>query len=127
SSLVFTAATVVLRFLNLPLIPVSLLVVLCLILALRFTALHVHTASATANKQLPKWDIPARMVVATTYVVLLTTIAPRIGPYLTGLLSPFPLYAAILAVFAHRLQGPSQAVRVVHGLTAGLFGFGIFF
>jgi hypothetical protein len=126
SCLVFTASTVVLQFLNLPLIPLYLLVVLSLILALQFTARGIDTSPATAG-QLPKWDIPARMIAATTYVVLLTSIAPRIGPHLTGLLSPFPLYAAILAVFAHRWQGPLPVVRVVYGLVVGLFGFASFF
>ena len=67
------------------------------------------------------------MMVATTYLVLLTGIAPHIGPRVTGLLSPFPLYAAILAVFAHRLNGPQPSVKVVNGLLVGLFGFASFF
>ncbi|MCQ3929465.1 MAG: hypothetical protein DPW16_03320 [Chloroflexi bacterium] len=125
SSLAFIASTVILQFLSLPLIPLYLFVVLVLILALRVTAKDIEPSSTA--KALPNWDIPVRMMVATTYVVLLTGLAPRIGPHLTGLLSPFPLYAAILAVFAHRLQGPSPAVRVVHGLLIGLFGFASFF
>ncbi|MCC7451818.1 MAG: hypothetical protein IT324_30695 [Anaerolineae bacterium] len=126
SSLVFIVSTVSLQWLNLPLIPLYVLVVLSLILALRFTTSGIDTPLASA-KRLPSWDIPARMIVATTYVVLLTSVAPQIGPHLTGLLSPFPLYAAILAVFAHRLQGPAPAVSVVRGLVVGLFGFASFF
>lgn len=126
SSLVFITSTLALQFLNLPLIPLYLLVILSLILALRFKARDIDPSPAPA-KPLPDWDIPARMIVATTYVVLLTSIAPHIGPHLTGLLSPFPLYAAILAVFAHRLEGPSPSVRVVNGLVVGLFGFASFF
>ncbi|MFN8529193.1 MAG: hypothetical protein U0670_11310 [Anaerolineae bacterium] len=126
SSLAFIASTVVLQFLYLPLIPLYLLVLLCLVLALRFSA-RVNTKAAVEAKQLPNWDIPARMIVATTYVVLLTSIAPHVGAHLTGLLSPFPLYAAVLAAFAHRLQGPEPAIRVVYGLLIGLFGFASFF
>jgi len=126
SSLVFAASTMVLQTTNLPLILLYLLVVLTLTLALRFTASAID-ASSVATRPLPNWDIPARMIIVTTYVVLLTSIAPTIGPHLTGLLSPFPLYAAVLAVFAHRLQGPSSAVKVVHGLVVGLFGFASFF
>jgi hypothetical protein len=73
------------------------------------------------------WDLPARMVVATVFVVLLTGVAPALGPRLTGLLAPFPLYGAVLAVFAHALEGPRQAAALVRGLLAGLFGFAGFF
>ncbi len=126
SSLTFIAFTVVLQFLSLPLIHLYALVILCLLLALRLTARAIDMPVSTA-RQLPGWDIPARMIVATTYLVFLTSIAPLIGSHLTGLLSPFPLYAAILAVFAHRLQGPAPAVSVIRGLIVGLFGFASFF
>jgi hypothetical protein len=75
----------------------------------------------------PRWDIPARMAVATAFVVLLTAVAPRLGPRLAGLLAPFPLYATVLATFAHRLQGSPSAVAVLRGLLLGLFGFAAFF
>ena len=75
----------------------------------------------------PRWDLPARMVLATTLVLLLTGIAPALGPHLTGLLSPFPIYGAVLAIFAHRLHGPRAAAQVLRGLVLGLFGFAAFF
>jgi len=34
---------------------------------------------------------------------------------LAGLLATFPLYAAVLTVFAHRLEGPNAAVEVLRG------------
>ena len=67
------------------------------------------------------------MVVATVFVVLLTGIAPALGPQLTGLLAPFPLYGAVLAVFAHALEGPGPATAVLRGMLTGLFGFAGFF
>jgi hypothetical protein len=67
------------------------------------------------------------MVVATTFVLLLTGSASALGPQLTGLLAPFPLYAAILAVFAHHQAGAPLATRVLHGLLLGLFAFASFF
>ena len=76
---------------------------------------------------LPQWDLPLRMTLATGVVVVLTAAASTIGPRLTGLLSPFPLYAAILTVFAHALQGPAAALDVLRGLLAGLFAFATFF
>jgi hypothetical protein len=76
---------------------------------------------------LPWWDIPARMIVATTFVIALTSAAPALGAHLAGLLSPFPLYATVLAVFAHRLQGGDAAIGVLRGLVLGLFAFAGFF
>lgn len=126
SSGVFIGFTLVLQAFTLPLVPLYALVILFLILALRLSSRNAAPVSQSVPP-LPRWDIPARMLVATTYLVVLTSLAPTIGPHLTGLLSPFPLYAAILAVFAHHLQGPAPAVRVVNGLLVGLFGFATFF
>lgn len=78
-------------------------------------------------KPLPAWDIPARMIVATLFVVGLTEASQQLGPHLTGLLSPFPLYALILAVFAHHFEGPAAAIRVLKGMLQGLFSFAVFF
>src|SRR5438132_294059 len=75
----------------------------------------------------PAWDLPLRIVVATGLVVSLTGIAPTIGAHLTGLLSPFPVYAGVLAIFAHRQGGGEAANNVLKGLLLGLFSFGAFF
>jgi hypothetical protein len=83
--------------------------------------------TAAAERRFPPWDIPARMVVATVFVVLLTGAAPLLGARLAGLLAPFPLYATVLAVFAHRIGGAGPAVGVLRGLLLGLFGFAVFF
>ncbi len=83
-------------------------------------------ASVTAIPPPPRWDLPARMVITTMLVVGLTALAPTLGPRLSGLLATFPVYAAILTVFAHR-AGPAPAVQVLRGLLLGLFSFGAFF
>jgi hypothetical protein len=75
----------------------------------------------------PRWDIPARMVVATAFVLALTSAAPVLGARLAGLIAPFPLYASVLAAFAHRVAGRDAAVGVVRGLLLGLFAFASFF
>jgi uncharacterized membrane protein (GlpM family) len=85
------------------------------------------TDAAADAAAAPWWDLPARMLVATAFVVLLTDAAPTLGPQMTGLLAPFPVYATILAVFAQRQQGPAAAVRVLRGLLLGLFSFAAFF
>jgi hypothetical protein len=66
--------------------------------------------------------MPARMAVAALFVLLLTSLAPALGPQLTGLLSPFPIFVTILAVFAHH-QGPYAVAQVLRGIVHGLFSF----
>jgi hypothetical protein len=66
-------------------------------------------------------------LIGTSFILVLTGIAPFIGPRLTGLLSTIPLYTAILTVFAQRLQGPAGAGSVLRGLLFGLFGFSGFY
>jgi hypothetical protein len=75
----------------------------------------------------PWWDIPARMVVATAFVVALTEAAPALGAQLSGLLATLPIYASILAGFNHHLYGQAQVVRFTRGLALGLWGFIAFF
>ena len=72
-------------------------------------------------------DLPLRIVIATSLVIGLTEAAPILGARLSGLLSPFPVYAAILAVFAHRQGGAAAARSVWRGLFFGLFAFLAFF
>jgi hypothetical protein len=74
-----------------------------------------------------KWDLPARILIGTSFILGLTGLAPLIGSRLTGLLSTIPLYTAILTIFAHRLQGPAGATGVLRGLLFGLFGFAGFY
>jgi len=122
---VFAIATALLRPLPLAWLLVYPVVIGALVLALRLMPRPL--ASPPANSRLPRWDIPARMLVATSFVVLLTAAAPLLGPQLTGLLAPFPLFGSTLAVFAHQFQGAEAAINVLRGLLHGLFAFASFF
>jgi len=75
----------------------------------------------------PRWDLAARAAVATCLVVALAALAPTIGARLTGLLAVYPLYSAVLAAFAHRLQGQAAALGLLRGLLVGLFSFTAFY
>ena len=121
----FGAATALFRFARMPAIVEPVLVVGCLVLALLLMPRGEQLANRVPAG--PPGDLPMRIVVATALVLGLTTVAPYLGSYLSGLVMPFPLYAAILAVFAHRLAGPAAAATVWRGLLLGLFSFLTFF
>lgn len=120
----FAAATVILQSVGLSLAWLVPIVFAVLPAALAFMP---KDSQILAPAPLPRWDIPARMVVTTAIVLLLTGFATVLGPQLTGLLATYPLYGAILAGFAHHLQGPGPAIRVLRGLLLGLFAFAGFF
>ena len=124
-ALAFAAGAAALQVFTLPLVLLLPVAVAALIVAARLVPLGAVKRRPVA---VPRWDIPARMLVATTIVVTLTAIAPVLGPRLSGVLATFPVFASVLAVFAHRLQGPLAARQVLWGLLIGLFGFiGFFF
>lgn len=75
----------------------------------------------------PRWDLPVRMTVATVLVIAVTGAAPLIGPQLSGLITAFPVYAGVLAVFAHAQRGGGAATQVVRGLCYGIIAFAVFF
>ncbi|MGH7414837.1 MAG: hypothetical protein ACREKJ_11625, partial [Candidatus Rokuibacteriota bacterium] len=103
--------------------PLFLLGIGALALALR---LMPATPPIPAPVRPPRGDLAARMVLATVVVLLITALAPRLGARLSGLLATYPLFAAILAAFAHHLQGAAAAVSVLRGLLFGLFAFAVF-
>jgi uncharacterized membrane protein (GlpM family) len=67
------------------------------------------------------------MVAATAVVVVITTLAPVLGSHLAGLLSPFPVFAAVLAVFTHHTHGHAAARHTLDGLVLGLLAPAVFF
>jgi hypothetical protein len=75
----------------------------------------------------PRWEIPLRMVIATTFVLGVTGLAQILGPHLSGLLAPFPIFATILSVFTHHGQGAAAAGKLLRGVVLGSYSFAGFF
>ena len=75
----------------------------------------------------PKWDLPARIGIATTFVIVLTTIANVLGPQLSGLISTFPIFGVVFAVFTHSQQGPEAASNLLRGIVLGSVAYAFFF
>ena len=124
SLIVFATSTALLQNVTFPLIPIFLIVCAAIALGLRWIPKdEVEEADAPFGK----WDIPSRILIGTSFILLITGSASFIGPRLTGLLTTIPLFVTILAIFAHRHQGPAAAVHVLRGLLYGMFAFAGFF
>jgi hypothetical protein len=121
---VFAISTTLLQNFTFPLWPIFLVMVAAIGLGL---FLMPREDVEPGETQPGPWDIPARIFIGTSFILLLTGIAPLIGSRLTGLLTTIPLYVTILSIFAHRHQGPAAAAHVLRGLLYGMFAFAGFF
>jgi hypothetical protein len=75
----------------------------------------------------PSWELPGRIVITTGFVLGLTAAAQVLGPHLSGLLAPLPLYATVFAIFSQRFQGAATARQVLHGVIISSFACAVFF
>ncbi len=124
SFLVFGTITSILQTMTFPLVWIFIAVCAAIMLGLR---LMPNKVAEAGEAQPGRWDIPARILIGTSFILLLTGSASFLGSRLTGLLSTIPLYVTILAIFAHRSQGPAAAAHVQRGLLYGMFAFAGFF
>ncbi|MEP6895265.1 MAG: hypothetical protein ABI986_06630, partial [Chloroflexota bacterium] len=110
SMLVFTGMTALLQNIDLPFILLFFAIISVILIGLwlmpKQTELEINESTPS------NWDIPARILVGTGFILLMTGIAPYIGPRLTGLLTTIPLYAGILTIFAHRQHRDAGANSV---------------
>jgi hypothetical protein len=124
SLVVFGTSTILLQSVTLPIIPVFLAVCAAITLGLWLMPKDVPESG---DSETGPWDIPSRILIGTSFILFITGSASFFGSHLTGLLTTVPLYVTILAIFAHRHQGPAAAAHVLRGLLYGLFAFAGFF
>jgi hypothetical protein len=125
SLLAYFSLVVVMQGVSVSIIPLYLMDILAFLVGIR---LMPEPGVVPAGDSKPgRWDIPARIVIGTSFILLLTGSASLLGARLTGLLATIPLYTIILTVFAHRSQGFTGAANVLRGLLFGLFAFASFF
>jgi hypothetical protein len=122
--LAFLVSTAILSLIALPVVAAFLVVVAILALSLRVVPGNHEVDLRIAQ---PWWDIPLRMALATAFVLILTWLGQALGPRLTGLIAPFPIFVTILVVFAHRSYGALSADRLLNGVIHGSFAFAAFF
>jgi hypothetical protein len=120
----FFALTFILEGILLPLL-LSFVIVIAYLALVLIVMPKSQSKDITINP--PPWDTPLRMLVATAFVLGLTGAAAILGPQLSGLLAPFPMFTTILAVFTHHFQGANVARRLLRGVVAGSFTFVTFF
>ena len=75
----------------------------------------------------PAWDLPLRMITATTIVVTITTISQSLGPYMSGMLAAFPVFICVMSVFSHYLNGAAAVRNFERGVIVGSYAFTVFF
>jgi hypothetical protein len=121
---VFAISTTLLQNFTSPLIPIFFVVCAAIAMGLR---LMPRDAVEEGEAPFGKWDIPSRILIGTSFILLITGSASFIGSRLTGLLTTIPLYVTILSIFAQRHQGPAAAAHVLRGLLYGMFAFAGFF
>ena len=120
----FLAAAFLWKIASLPLWPTFALVLVVIAVV---AGLMPRGEAEAGSPAPPGWDLPARMAIAAAFVFGLTSAAGTLGPYVSGLVSPFPIFGLILAAFAHRGLGARAAARLLRGVVIGSFGFALFF
>lgn len=68
------------------------------------------------------WEIPLRMVSATSLLMVITSLANWLGPVASGMLAPIPVIAWPLVVFAHVQNGRAGMAAMVRGNAIGAVG-----
>lgn len=122
---VFVSAAFILSLVPVVGLPLAIIgAVASLIAAL---ALAGDSDSSESPVPAPRWDLPARMIVASAIVLLITGLAERIGAEWTGLLSPFPVFSCVMGAFCHHHGGAPAARRLLRGVLLGTLGFAAFF
>jgi len=121
---VFFAATFVLVHISVPL-PIAFLGVVSLLLVILL--LWPKQQEKSIETKASVWEVVGRMVIATAFVLILTSVANVLGPRLSGLLSPLPIFATIFAIFTHRFHSATAARHILHGVVISAFACAIFF
>ncbi len=120
----FAATAVLMSFVHLSLLWVIGLVAL----ALAGLAFVIQAPDDFASPPRPRKRIlAARMVVAATVVLLVTTSARFLGAEAAGFLAPLPVLAGIMATSSHRRQGTDAVHGLLRGTVFGSWGGAAFF
>jgi len=119
----YGAAVFVLYGLQPALIPSLGLLVVAAVLGRRSLP---RLAAATEAATRSHGDLAIRLVATATLVLVLTGLAERLGPTLSGMLNAFPVLTTIVAAFTHAQRGRHGAVAFLNGFFRAIVGFALF-
>ena len=71
-------------------------------------------------------DLPARALAALALVLILSAASGSLGAHVSGLLSPFPIITAVLAVFTHSADGNEEVRTLLRGFLVGFYAYAVF-
>lgn len=91
------------------------------VLLVRVTA-REQSAGTPARLRHRIWEIPLRMVAATTLLMVITGCASWLGPAASGMLAPIPVIAWPLVVFSHLQGGRPSMAAMIRGNAIGAVG-----
>ncbi|MGK0139259.1 MAG: hypothetical protein ACI9DJ_002718 [Algoriphagus sp.] len=101
-----------------------LITLFLIILSLKYFP-HVKVLNKDKKRNL-RFEIILRMIFITSFVIGITYFADLLGPTWSGILTPFPIMTAVLAIFVHYTQGITQVRTLFIGFYTGVFGFTTF-
>jgi hypothetical protein len=76
---------------------------------------------------LPAWDLVLRMALAAAFVYGLTTFADVLGPQLSGLIAPFPVFGLIMSIFTHQQNGSAAVLKLFRSYITASAGYACFY
>jgi uncharacterized membrane protein (GlpM family) len=74
----------------------------------------------------PRGDLPLRLAATAALVVVLTAVADRLGPLLSGLINAFPVLSTVITAFTHAQRGSAATIAFVRAFVRAIIGFGSF-
>lgn len=73
------------------------------------------------------WELPVKILMVSSFIVLVTFLSANIGAMWSGLLSTFPVILAVMGSIAHASEKKYSAYKVLNGGIIGSLGGCVFF
>jgi len=124
SLVVFMLFLLVMKMIVLSLLPAFIISVVSLVITWK-----VFPMAGTANQKAKThvWELPVRMITAMVFILIISYFSTHLGPRLSGLLSPFPVYGTIFAASTHYFSGADATIKLLKGFVIGSCSFAVFF
>ena len=111
---IYFAATFVLGYTAVSIIAAFICVAAWLRLVTRVFP-EAHAPAKTPQGGFRWGDVAMRIIAAVALIFAITEYAPALGPTMSGLLTPFPIYTSVMVTSIHRREGAASASQFVRG------------